>query len=92
MCSSSKETGTQRNYQSYLLRLWRVDMNDTPRRPDQAWPRPTSPTWRASLEDARTGERIGFAGLEELLDFLREQISPAAGEPSHPRETPDEPG
>jgi hypothetical protein len=30
--------------------------------------------WRASLEDSRTGERIGFANLEQLFAFLLEQI------------------
>jgi hypothetical protein len=30
-------------------------------------------TWRASLESTRTGERRGFASLDELFDFLREQ-------------------
>jgi hypothetical protein len=29
--------------------------------------------WRASLEVIRSGERYGFATLENLLDFLREQ-------------------
>jgi hypothetical protein len=40
--------------------------------------RPTSPEepalWRASLEDARTGERYGFAHLEELPTFLKIQM------------------
>lgn len=50
---------TAKKYRSYLLRLWRAES------PDQSW--------RASLEDAHTGERIGFAGLEELFAFLMEQ-------------------
>jgi len=29
--------------------------------------------WRASLEDPHTGERRGFASLEMLFAFLREQ-------------------
>lgn len=44
-------------YQSYLLRLWAAE-DDGLR------------CWRAALEDARTGERIGFATLEELFAFL----------------------
>ncbi len=45
------------DYKSYLLRLWRNDSI-------------VSSGWRASVEDARTGERFGFASLEELFAFL----------------------
>ncbi len=48
-------------YQSYLLRLWRVDQSG-------------SGNWRASLEDPRTGERVGFANLEDLFVFLMELV------------------
>ncbi len=48
-------------YRAYLLRLW--DAN--PRGP---------PAWHASLEDAHTGERRGFADLEQLLAFLTAAI------------------
>ncbi len=44
-------------YQSYLLRLWAAHEDG-------------ARCWRASLEDARTGERIGFGNLEELFAFL----------------------
>ncbi len=47
-----------RGYQAYLLRLWQV------RNGEEAH-------WRASVQDARTGERHGFAGLEALFEFLR---------------------
>jgi hypothetical protein len=47
----------QQRYLSYLLRLWQTGRKST---------------WRASLESA-TGERIGFASLDSLLTFLREQ-------------------
>jgi len=49
-----------KKYLAYLLRLWQVDENDRP-------------VWRASLEDPRTGERRGFASLEMLVEFLRDQ-------------------
>jgi hypothetical protein len=49
-------------YLSFLLRLWRVRQNG----PD---------VWRASLEDPRTGKRRGFADLELLITFLRDQIT-----------------
>jgi hypothetical protein len=44
---------------SYLLRLWCAG-------------EPQSGNWRASLEDPFTGERVGFASLEQLFAFLME--------------------
>ena len=49
-----------KQYRSYLLRLWRSETSDR--------------SWRASLEDSRTGQRIGFATLEQLFAFLMEQV------------------
>lgn len=43
----------------YLLRMWRAKSRD--------------PGWRASLEEPRSGQRIGFASLEQLFAFLMEQ-------------------
>lgn len=57
----------QPDYLSYLLRLWRVDGDDA------AQPTANQAVWRASLENPHTGERKGFASLEALFDFLREQ-------------------
>ena len=48
-----------RNYISYLLRMWRSGQDEA--------------TWQASLESPLTGERQGFAGLEELWAFLQAQ-------------------
>lgn len=42
---------------SYLLRLWRIQGSE-------------SLGWRASLENAETGKRIGFPGLEALFAYL----------------------
>ena len=53
-------TKEPRDYFSYLLRLWKVS---------GAGP----PVWRASLEDVHTGERRGFADLEHLFTYLKEQ-------------------
>jgi len=50
----------QPDYLSYLLRLWRV------RGEEKA-------VWRASLKSVHTGELKGFASLEVLFAFLREQ-------------------
>ena len=46
-------------YQAYLLRLWVADSEAT-----------GTAGWRASLEDSHTGERLGFASLEQLFAFL----------------------
>jgi hypothetical protein len=48
----------RRRYIAYLLRLWQVRCKE-------------GIAWRASLESARSGERMGFASLDELFDFLR---------------------
>ena len=51
-------------YMAFLLRLWAVrEAGDV--------------HWRASLEDAQTGERQGFANLALLCEFL-EQLSTGA--------------
>ncbi len=51
----------QRRYLSYLLRLWQESPGETPRDP---------PLWRASLERPQAGDRLGFASLVDLFDFL----------------------
>jgi hypothetical protein len=53
-------------YISYLLRLWQVRRGE-------------GMTWLASLENARTGERQGFASLEELFRFLRQRTDVMSG-------------
>jgi len=60
-------------YNSYLLRMWQV---------------PTSEeyTWRIQLENVRTGEKRGFANLEELLSYLNQvtaETKEISGEGSH---------
>jgi hypothetical protein len=52
----------RRVYVSYLLRLWRTGNEE-------------KAAWRASLENPLTGERQGFASLEELVAFLRVSVS-----------------
>jgi hypothetical protein len=51
----------ERRYISYLLRLWQTRDG-------------TRSIWRASIEDPRGGERRGFADLEQLCVFLKQQI------------------
>lgn len=50
----------QRDYQSYLLRLWRESDGEVP-------------VWRASLKSSHTGEKVGFGSLEELCQYLRQK-------------------
>ena len=49
-----------RKYLSYLLRLWMVEEDG-------------EYLWRASLEVTHSRERYGFANLDDLLAFLKEQ-------------------
>jgi hypothetical protein len=46
-------------YRAYLLRLWLSELET-----------PEHAGWRASLEDSQTGERFGFASLDQLFAFL----------------------
>ena len=48
------------DYISYLLRVWQTSDKERV-------------AWRASLESPHTGERIGFADLDKLFAFLRQQ-------------------
>jgi hypothetical protein len=48
----------KQTYLAFLLRLWRVDSGG-------------QGAWRASLEDAHSGERHGFSDLPALQEFLR---------------------
>jgi hypothetical protein len=62
-----KDTEDQNDYQSYLLRLWRVrDDEET--------------AWRASLKSSRSGELVGFGSLEDLFEFLQRQTGVATSE------------
>jgi hypothetical protein len=51
-------------YRSYVLTFWEERSRD----PD------TPVVWRFSLQDPRTGQRRGFASLEEMVDFLRTEL------------------
>jgi len=57
----------QRRYISYLLRLWQIESQG-------------QLMWRASLEEARTGERRGFPDMEALIAYLREQTAAGTDE------------
>jgi hypothetical protein len=51
-------------YLAYMLRLWQASSKE--------------PDWRASLESPHTGERHGFANLDDLFGFLQRQIGAAS--------------
>jgi len=61
-----------RRYRVYLLRLWLAESEDG------------RPVWRAALEDARTGERHGFADLARLCAFLEAQTAGSTGRDADP--------
>lgn len=71
MDDNLRDTKAQPDYLSYLLRLWRVSGDQGARRGGDV-------NWRASLESPHSGERVGFAGLEELFDFLLRQTGLAS--------------
>jgi hypothetical protein len=60
----------RQRYLAYMLRLWQVGEDKM--------------VWRASLENAHTGARQGFASLDALIVFLEEETgqdpSATAGE------------
>ncbi len=81
-------TTEQPEYLSYLLRIWRVKNGgashptyDGSRRPndrthhgnDGLYHSQAATIWRASVDSPLTGERQGFARLDDLFDFLRRQ-------------------
>jgi hypothetical protein len=52
-------------YRAYLLRFW-----------EEGRGHPDLPgAWRFSLEDPRSGQRQGFASLEALVGFLRQEMN-----------------
>ena len=60
------ESQRRPEYLSYLLRLWRVIAAD-------------QVVWRASLECPHTGERLGFADLGSVWDFLQARMGSENG-------------
>ena len=46
------------HYLAYLLRMWQIEEGGP---------------WRVSLQGVESGERQGFADIEKLVEFLKEQ-------------------
>jgi hypothetical protein len=63
----------ERRYISFMLRLWLTQDG-------------TQSIWRVSLEDPVSGERRGFANIEQLCAFLKRQISADGGSGGLPAE------
>jgi hypothetical protein len=72
MSGRLREPRGQPGYLSYLLRLWQVDHQGITHQEGGT-------LWRASVESSLTGERQGFASLEELFEFLHRQMVAANG-------------
>ncbi len=50
---------------AYMLRYWEVRSSD-----------PNCPrTWRFSLEDPHSGDRVGFPDLQALIEFLEAELA-----------------
>jgi hypothetical protein len=56
-------------YHALLLRIWRVEGEGQRR-------------WRASIEDAHSGQRRGFSDPAALLAFLEALVEPGPPEPA----------
>ena len=65
MTQEQPTSGQRQDYLAYLLRLWRENAGDAPGG--------ETARWRASLEDPHSGEKRGFAHLDELAAFLRQR-------------------
>ena len=66
MTDSSRGAEEQQiDYLAYLLRLWRMQSDG-------------AAGWRASLMTPASGERHGFANLDDLFLFLRRQTGAGA--------------
>lgn len=64
MDGSSSNPEDPVTYRSYLLRVWQEGK--------------AGDSWRASLQSAATGERQGFASLDDLFGYIRSQIEAAS--------------
>lgn len=52
---------TRHTYRAFLVRFWQEGED----------------VWRGMVEDPHSGQRHAFADVEQLLDFLRQQVRPA---------------
>jgi hypothetical protein len=60
-------TDGERDYLAYLLRLWRTGPGE-------------GAGWRASLQDAHTGQRVGLACLDDVVAYLKQRMGEGGAE------------
>ncbi len=60
----------QPQYQSFILRLWQ----------ERGLQEETAVSWRFSLENTESGQRLGFNQLEDVCNFLKRQTLDVAAE------------
>ena len=65
-----KSVEREKNYRSYLLRLWKDDSVEDIGAQD----------WHIALENPFTGERRRFATLNDLFNYLESKIREKQGE------------
>ncbi len=77
---TGKQNEKPSGYHAYLLRLWRDNGGD-------------SPLWRASLESPQVAERLSFASLVDLFNFLEQEtgLSKPGSEGFHEGSFPPQP-
>lgn len=67
--------GLEHDYRAYLLRMWQAGSQERP-------------VWRASLEDATSGERQVFSEITDLLAYLESLTGAQTVEPGQPPDPP----
>ena len=63
-----RKGNSKQDYLAYLLRLWRAGLGE-------------SAVWRASLQDPLTGQRMGFASLDDVVAFLKQKMGEEESRP-----------
>ena len=63
-------TKTPPHYQSFILRIWQER-----ELPERSQKDETAVSWRFSLENTETSQRLGFNQLDDLCNFFRRQTN-----------------
>jgi len=58
----------ERQYLAYMVRLWAVHRN-------------SDVLWRASVENAHTGERLAFEDMESLCRYMNAKVAEVSAAP-----------
>jgi hypothetical protein len=76
MGQTPRDTARGADYLSYLLRMWQESGDEAAEGREAA-------VWRASLTSPTTGERVGFASIEGLVEYLQERMDTAPDSGAH---------